>query len=116
LRYPEENKKLSQEVLETRLDCEASSLSDRPCAGEFSHSEPDCGGPGPRQFTAGGIVRTRRRNKIYELPSSDQAVHIDDIVERSGLNCSEVLATLFNLEMKGIVRQMSGKQFTRVLL
>src|SRR6202011_74974 len=98
LRYPEENKKLSQKVLETGLDCEASSLSDRPCAGEFSHSEPDCGGPGPRQFTAGGIVRTRRRKKIYELPSSDQAVHIDDIVERSGLNCSEVLATLFNLE------------------
>jgi predicted Rossmann fold nucleotide-binding protein DprA/Smf involved in DNA uptake len=54
--------------------------------------------------------------KIYELLSSDQAVHIDDIVERSGLNCSEVLATLFDLEMKGIVRQMLGKQFNRMLL
>ena len=52
----------------------------------------------------------------YELLNSDEAVHIDDIVERSGLNSSEVLATLFDLEMKGIVRQMPGKPFHRVLL
>jgi len=39
--------------------------------------------------------------KIYDLLNSDEAVHIDDIVERSGLNSSEVLATLFDLEMKG---------------
>jgi DNA-binding MarR family transcriptional regulator len=54
--------------------------------------------------------------KIYELLNSDEAVHIDDIVERSGLNSSEVLATLFDLEMKGIVRQMPGKRFNKVLL
>ena len=34
----------------------------------------------------------------------------------SGLNSSEVLATLFTLEMKGIIRQLPGKQFTKVLL
>jgi len=54
--------------------------------------------------------------KIIELLSSDEAVHIDDIVERSGLNSSEVLATLFDLEMKGIIRQLPGKQFSKVLL
>jgi len=54
--------------------------------------------------------------KLYELLSTDQPVHIDDIVERSGLNSSEVLATLFTLEMKGIIRQMPGKQFSKVLL
>ena len=41
---------------------------------------------------------------------------IDDIVERSGLNSSEVLATLFTLQMKGIIRQLPGKQFSKVLL
>jgi DNA processing protein len=41
---------------------------------------------------------------------------IDDIVETSGLNSSEVLATLFDLEMKGMVRQIPGKQFSKVLL
>ncbi len=54
--------------------------------------------------------------KIYDLLSVDEPKPIDDIVERSGLNSSEVLATLFDLEMKGIVRQLPGKQFSRVLL
>jgi DNA processing protein len=54
--------------------------------------------------------------KIYELLSPDESRHIDDIVERSGLNSSEVLATLFDLEMKGVVRQLPGKQFSKVLL
>ena len=54
--------------------------------------------------------------KIYDLLQSDEAQPIDDIVERSGLNSSEVLATLFNLEMKGIVRQLPGKLFSKILL
>jgi hypothetical protein len=37
-------------------------------------------------------------------------------VENSGLNSSEVLATLFDLEMKGVVRQLPGKQFSKVML
>jgi len=53
--------------------------------------------------------------KIYELLSPDESKHIDDIVERSGLNSSEVLATLFDMEMKGLVRQSPGKQFSKVL-
>ena len=54
--------------------------------------------------------------KLYELLSAEEPVHIDDIVERSGLNSSELLATLFDLEMKGIIRQLPGKQFSKVLL
>src|SRR5258708_5702964 len=56
------------------------------------------------------------QKKLYELLSAEEPVHIDDIVERSGLNSSEVLATLFDLEMKGIIRQLPGKQFSKVLL
>jgi DNA processing protein len=54
--------------------------------------------------------------KLYELLSAEEPRHIDDIVERSGLNSSQVLATLFDLEMKGIIRQLPGKQFSKVLL
>jgi DNA processing protein len=54
--------------------------------------------------------------KIYALLSSDEPRPIDDIVERTGLNSSDVLATLFDLEMKGIVRQLPGKQFSKILL
>ena len=54
--------------------------------------------------------------KVFELLSAEEPRHIDDIVESSGLNSSQVLATLFDLEMKGIVRQSPGKQFSKVLL
>ena len=42
-------------------------------------------------------------------------MHVGDIVERSSLNSSEVLATLFDQEMKAIIRQLPGKQFSKVL-
>ncbi len=54
--------------------------------------------------------------KLYDLLSTDEPRQIDDIVECSGLNSSEVLATLFDLEMKGMIRQLPGKQFSKVLL
>jgi len=54
--------------------------------------------------------------KLYELLSAEEPVHIDDIVERPGLNSSEVLATLFDLVMRGIIRRLPGKQFSKVLL
>jgi DNA processing protein len=54
--------------------------------------------------------------KLFELLSAEESRHIDDLVEQSGLNSSEVLVTLFNLEMKGIIRQLPGKQFSKVLL
>jgi DNA processing protein len=53
---------------------------------------------------------------IFLLLNIDNPTPIDDIVERSGLHSSEVLATLFNLEMKSIVRQWPGKQFSKVML
>jgi predicted Rossmann fold nucleotide-binding protein DprA/Smf involved in DNA uptake len=61
-------------------------------------------------------VLSASEEEIYELLSADKARAIDDLMETSGLNSSEVLATLFNLEMKGIVRQLPGKQSTRGLL
>jgi DNA processing protein len=54
--------------------------------------------------------------EVYELPSAEESKHLDDIVEQSGLNSSEVLATLFDLEMKGVVWQSPGKQSSKVLL
>jgi DNA processing protein len=54
--------------------------------------------------------------KIYATLSSDKPRPIDDIAENTGLNSSDVLATLFDLEMKGFVRQLPGKLFSKVLL
>jgi DNA processing protein len=53
--------------------------------------------------------------KIFGLLSVDEAVHVDELVEKSELTSSEVLAALCEMEMKGIARQMPGKQFVKVL-
>jgi DprA winged helix domain len=41
---------------------------------------------------------------------------VDDRVELSGLTSSEMHSDLFDLELKGVLRQLPGKQFRKVLL
>ena len=65
-------------------------------------------------LAADGLSPTEK--KIYEQLSAEETRHIDELVEMSGLNSGEVLATLFELEMKGIIRQLPGKRFSKVLL
>ena len=68
-----------------------------------------------RNLLAAAALRGPEK-QLYELLNAEAPVHIDDIVERSSLNSSQVLATLFDLEMKGVIRQLPGKQFSKVLL
>jgi DNA processing protein len=56
------------------------------------------------------------QKKLYDLLSVDVTMHVDAIVEASGMTSSAVLAGLCEMELKGIVRQMPGKQFMRVML
>jgi len=65
-------------------------------------------------FAEGGLSGSGKT--IYELLNAEEPRPMDDIVETSGLNSSVVLATLVDLEMKGMVRQIPGKQFSIVLL
>jgi len=53
---------------------------------------------------------------LYGLLAADNARHVDELVELSGLSSSEVLAALFELEMRGAIRQMPGKHFVKSLL
>jgi DNA processing protein len=54
--------------------------------------------------------------KVFGLLGVDDSIHVDEIVEKAELTSSEVLAALCEMEMKGIVRQMPGKQFIKILL
>ena len=54
--------------------------------------------------------------RIFGLLNTDEATQVDELVEKSELNSSEVLAALCEMEMRGIVRQLPGKQFLKVLL
>jgi DNA processing protein len=53
--------------------------------------------------------------KLYDLIRIDEPIHVDELVEATGLNSSETLAALCEMEMRGVIRQMPGKQFVRIL-
>jgi predicted Rossmann fold nucleotide-binding protein DprA/Smf involved in DNA uptake len=53
---------------------------------------------------------------IYDLLKVEKPRPIDAIVVTSGLNSSVVLATLLDVERKGMVWQIPGKQFRKVPL
>jgi DNA processing protein len=52
---------------------------------------------------------------VYGILKVDEALHVDQVVEGTELSSSDVLAALFELEMKGLIRQLPGKFFLRVL-
>ena len=54
--------------------------------------------------------------KLFERIRLDTPIHLDDLVESTGLSSSETLATLCEMEMRGVIRQLPGKQFVKVLL
>jgi len=51
--------------------------------------------------------------KIYDAIRSEPT-HIDEICETSGLEVSDALVLLFELEFKNVVRQLAGKLFEKV--
>ena len=44
----------------------------------------------------------------------DEEIHIDALIERSGLPSHTVSSTLFSLELKKLVRQLPGSRFVRI--
>jgi predicted Rossmann fold nucleotide-binding protein DprA/Smf involved in DNA uptake len=50
---------------------------------------------------------------VLELLPSDEAVHIDRLLETSHMNSSELLSVLFDLELKDQIKQLPGKSFVR---
>lgn len=52
---------------------------------------------------------------VFSIMNNNGAVHIDQISETSGLNISDCLVTLLNLEFKNLVRQLPGKRFEIML-
>jgi DNA processing protein len=53
--------------------------------------------------------------KIYRVLKADEAMHLDEIIEKlePELSSSEIFAALFELELAGRVKQLPGKNFVR---
>jgi predicted Rossmann fold nucleotide-binding protein DprA/Smf involved in DNA uptake len=54
--------------------------------------------------------------RLFDPIRIEKAIHVDELVETTGLSSSETLAALCEMEMRGIIRQMPGKQFVWVLV
>ncbi len=72
-------------------------------------SHPDGAGGG----VDSGLGPVARR-VLASLPV-DVAVHLDDLLEKmEDISPSELIASLFELEMMGVARQLPGKNFVKV--
>jgi len=54
--------------------------------------------------------------KLFSLIKADEAIHIDELVEKleGKLSSSEIFSALFELEMGSKIRQLAGKQYVRI--
>ncbi|MEE2839642.1 MAG: DNA-processing protein DprA [Acidobacteriota bacterium] len=64
-------------------------------------------------FGAGSL--TSREEKVLKLLSSDTSIHFDLLLRQSDLGFAELNQLLLQLEMKGFLRQLPGRQFSRIL-
>jgi len=74
-------------------------LEELGMAGVSSEAEP------PPQLEGGEA-------EIFEILSSEP-IHVDKIIRQTGYSSPQVLSLLLSLEIKGLVRQLSGKLFVR---
>src|SRR5262249_27608057 len=56
-----------------------------------------------------------KERKVLTVIRQDEAIHIDQIIERveAELSSSEVFAVLFELELSGRIKQLPGKNYVR---
>ncbi len=52
--------------------------------------------------------------RIYRL-LGPEPIHVDNLVEKLGTTSSALLTTLLNMELKGVIKQLPGMRFVRVL-
>jgi len=67
------------------------------------------------QKTEERVELDKRETEIYEQLSPETALHVDEILDRTGFSVSEALSVLLNLEIKGHIMQLPGKYFQRNL-
>ncbi len=53
--------------------------------------------------------------KVWSLLAPDEAVHIDALLEQSGLNITDVTNALVAMEMRDLIRALPGRHFARKL-
>ncbi len=79
---------------------------------------PETGAESPGAQTASLFQEpslSPHEKKIYKVLKADEAMHLDEIIEKlePELSSSEIFAAMFELELAGKVKQLPGKNFVR---
>ena len=79
---------------------------------------PETGAESPGSQTASLFEEpslSPHEKKIYKVLKADEAMHLDEIIEKlePELSSSEIFAAMFELELAGKVKQLPGKNFVR---
>lgn len=67
----------------------------------------------PKQSELASANLSEDERRIYKLLSPDEAKHIDELAEKSGLPVNVLMSVLFNLNMRDLVRELPGKHFVK---
>ncbi len=70
---------------------------------------------GPIQPALQAVNLSEEEQRVLALLKSDVAVHIDELIELSGLRSPDLMNALLGLEMKDRIRELRGKTFIRRL-
>ena len=74
---------------------------------------PEAGEEERNEATSPELTKVSRE-VLARIPA-DQPIHADQLLETlTGYSSSEVIATLFDLEMLGLIRQLAGRNFVKV--
>jgi DNA processing protein len=68
--------------------------------------------PGPKQQTIEFVELSENEKIILQLLQKNNKLHVDKLTELSDMSINTVQATLFNLELKGIIKQLPGNFYT----
>ena len=65
------------------------------------------------QIVIDEVALSEQERRVLKMLSTDDAVHIDQLISKSGLSLGELMGALLQLEMTDRIRQLPGKSFVR---
>jgi DNA processing protein len=66
-----------------------------------------------RQIVIDEVALSESERRVLKMLSTDDSVHIDHLISKSGLSLGELMGALLQLEMTDRIRQLPGKCFVR---
>jgi len=66
-----------------------------------------------KQIVIDEVALSESERKVLKMLTTDDSVHIDQLISKSGLSLGELMGALLQLEMTDRIRQLPGKSFVR---